>query len=1667
MMASGTKTTSIPEEENHTLVEERLPSPEKIISSEKGNDNGKKSAAASAVDDENDIDSFGNNSNARWLYLRCSSACIQMETPLSPLELAIKTLQAIRSIDDEDTMEEQLQHKLFAVLKDGKRDLDFVFEVSEKAFELRDDAVLDGKSLRRVAAVVSGANNESGVDTPKSPAALPNDPPADEKPITNAPDQFTGIATPQILQQQTSNTTNEDRSPTKKYRSRRKKRLDHKTTVANNSTPQRGMDMKANDSPLFSTIQSAGRAADTNDETAHADFPIRKDGLDMQDDDKWSFLPSTQLPSNGERGENEGQMSARRVTRSMGLTNNDDSEGVRNSVLDSPKTKKSSAVNDGKVYAENAEESKERQSEYFHNKSAVENVEKQDDGIQMDENADDAGDKAVENTAVMNEEQEESLKADGTTDALQNKPGSVEEKLIVEDILMSDENQCEVIEIGDNPDAMEVPPSCTEESLVDDREVSTNTGKAGIAENAKECNERQNDHVVRSKPRHSEETISVENDKEYDEKHDGTIQRDENTDAMENAGSAEDRPVKNAAGGNERQHELLNVDSRTDILQDKHGGVEYEATAESTMRGNECEEIETGNKPDSMEENPPSCSEKSHIDNTEVYTTVKTRKRGECKDTVKIVFTGVTATHRHRQMVETIGAQLIDSIEDAHTATHVIASDGKTKLRRTPKLMVGICRVSRILSMEWLEHSAREQRVLEVDNFLLLGDKEAEKLYNFSMKQTIRNGIFARKRRGGVLGGWFVFVCSGVAGNKAPNMKELQLIIEAAGGNVLKSLSNEDDFDPVKTIVLTSEPSTQSQLKERGVARVERQGARLLSTQTLFHTIITQSLFFDIDDGNGADTENCRTYDGSRESSLAICNSNESPSSTLSLMSVSPVMRRTKRSHSKEGSSNIANQAAPMGHNDDISIRCSSTLGSRALHIEHDTHTPSSDLKRRKLNYDEFKRISTHKCSKSRTRDQFLSSHQSMLSSMETFSAVDDMAAAQTHGLWLDYFNEVSNASLASNSHSKSSKKSIKRPKKGVRCLRGRKRSISSMVSSTAHTDMRLTSSTKKSTRAKQSVSATTRKILLEDNPYLTWEAYVLFSLALRADKLGCHESLTSACDFFPCPIAINEYQESEHAPALSSTSKRLSLTIHAGQFHDNDRHINEAFEVFGTLQDVFSLHQQHQSGMISEGVIAMLALKAIEAVAAMHSCGVVHNDIGLDSFLVVRRVPASGKEMRRSKIKEWFLQIINFGHKSVVLNCEEQCQEAHYEHDYQCLANAIHLLLTGGIEIALNAASGSVDFTTKCFIKGNLFLRGALSWCSLIDSLLCVGELEPVRNETSSPFILQHPLDALNLAMSDDVGNTVKKSSRMHQFGWSCRVLQDLSDSSRLAEFMEGLCSHNSRFIFSEINLKRFSCYARDSRHSFSCYLSSEQTVEHLMQKESKLQEETLALAQRETQLQEKTARFERSETEHKVISKRESKMRSKEKELLQRERVHALEVQRLKIMEEDLLLRESRLEQRFQSLKRVPDHLASPLRPLPQLSHSVPSSANVKEEDHSSLGKKSSRKRKNSKQIKLPTPSSQMLNLSPSENLVSPKNTIRHKLKTNSPCHSNDTDCASQHNDFQGQSQESACSSKRKKKGSGRKTPKCSLHNLSTSPRKSPRKTPPKKVFINLDED
>ena len=56
-------------------------------------------------------------------------------------------------------------------------------------------------------------------------------------------------------------------------------------------------------------------------------------------------------------------------------------------------------------------------------------------------------------------------------------------------------------------------------------------------------------------------------------------------------------------------------------------------------------------------------------------------------------------------MIKALGAEYVENVEDAHTATHVIASDGISRMRRTPKLMIGLSCTSNIVYSNYLDQS--------------------------------------------------------------------------------------------------------------------------------------------------------------------------------------------------------------------------------------------------------------------------------------------------------------------------------------------------------------------------------------------------------------------------------------------------------------------------------------------------------------------------------------------------------------------------------------------------------------------------------------------------------------------------------------------------------------------------------------------------------------------------------------------------------------------------------------------------------------------------------------------------------------------------------------------------------------------------------------------------
>lgn len=200
------------------------------------------------------------------------------------------------------------------------------------------------------------------------------------------------------------------------------------------------------------------------------------------------------------------------------------------------------------------------------------------------------------------------------------------------------------------------------------------------------------------------------------------------------------------------------------------------------------------------------------------------------------------------KMVEGLGGILVNDINDAHTASHVIASNGKLSLKRTPKLMIALNKTANIVTLNWLTESAKSGKALPCSNYFILDDKEAESRYGFSMKKTLDRVRQNIKHGTPVLGGFAVFVCKGVAGNKSPPENELKLIIEAAGGEWVSSLSallnaRNDNSRRGFLIITSNDPEDRTkQLKIRAVASALKHGAVAKSTSWLFQIMMTQQL---------------------------------------------------------------------------------------------------------------------------------------------------------------------------------------------------------------------------------------------------------------------------------------------------------------------------------------------------------------------------------------------------------------------------------------------------------------------------------------------------------------------------------------------------------------------------------------------------------------------------------------------------------------------------------------------------------------------------------------------------------------------------------------------------------------------------------------------------------
>ncbi len=214
------------------------------------------------------------------------------------------------------------------------------------------------------------------------------------------------------------------------------------------------------------------------------------------------------------------------------------------------------------------------------------------------------------------------------------------------------------------------------------------------------------------------------------------------------------------------------------------------------------------------------------------------------------------------------------------------------EIKRTARFMSVLCVTPYILKKTWLIKSYEQRKVLpptatispssricynsatsinslnnirqKKEPYLLIDDVEAERKFQFSMKETLEEGK-KRRKLGGLLAGFNIFVCEGIVMKEA----EMRKMVQAAGGKWLAKKvqvggkgrekerkeeikdgndSKEKDRvvlfveDPSQIIVITSDPPLPEQLGDDIVSNVIESGASCFTTTWLFNSMMHQKV---------------------------------------------------------------------------------------------------------------------------------------------------------------------------------------------------------------------------------------------------------------------------------------------------------------------------------------------------------------------------------------------------------------------------------------------------------------------------------------------------------------------------------------------------------------------------------------------------------------------------------------------------------------------------------------------------------------------------------------------------------------------------------------------------------------------------------------------------------
>jgi hypothetical protein len=97
-----------------------------------------------------------------------------------------------------------------------------------------------------------------------------------------------------------------------------------------------------------------------------------------------------------------------------------------------------------------------------------------------------------------------------------------------------------------------------------------------------------------------------------------------------------------------------------------------------------------------------------------------------------------------------------------------------------------------VLYVKWLEDSSKAKKAIDVKSLAedryVVRDTEKEKLWRFSMANTLGTPRGKDHRDGGVFAGYAIYVTDGIVGKVAPPVDEMRKVIESGGGTWLDAL---------------------------------------------------------------------------------------------------------------------------------------------------------------------------------------------------------------------------------------------------------------------------------------------------------------------------------------------------------------------------------------------------------------------------------------------------------------------------------------------------------------------------------------------------------------------------------------------------------------------------------------------------------------------------------------------------------------------------------------------------------------------------------------------------------------------------------------------------------------------------------------------------------------